>query len=583
VRVLTLPAYSAELNPVKKLWDQIKNVLCHRAFGSIAQLRAILAAWRASFWSDAQRAFDSNTSKEWLLKDISVVMVSAILRILLVLAGLFLVRLHAQNVQPGLEAAVKWKWWVLPSEEKDWGFPVTEPIQAPAASPSNGPTLEKKIPSAQAGISIAPGPYEVKRGDALAIIARKSGVPVGQLKRFNALAKDTIRVGQILKIPTPAESIALAPPIPAAAKPAQPAPPVPKKRKKSPVPAPEEPEIDYVAEATLIQAFLDRENFSNGSIDGNDSGALQTLSALYRSSHQDLQTPEALRAKAVAVVGEPFAIYKLKRSDFRFISPPKAISTPVVSQSKKATAKNAPVPKAPSRPPVTYEELLAAKYSAYRTPWEFVAERFHCDEAFLRSLNPNIKNAPTAEMTLKVPNVMPFKIEKCFESPLRPKADPEQPITAAIVDLTRLEIRQGGQLIATMPMSRARPGLRGRGSWTILGAIPGPRFATRQESTSIPKATPELVATVSSTEPAPPATPLAADQILAAGPKNPVGVFWIDLAKANSTTPLPYGLHGTGIPNRMKTQESIGGLRLTNWDIARAVRMLPEGTPLAWK
>jgi hypothetical protein len=33
----------------------------------------------------------------------------------------------------------------------------------------------------------------------------------------------------------------------------------------------------------------------------------------------------------------------------------------------------------------------------------------------------------------------------------------------------------------------------------------------------------------------------------------------------------------------MKTQESIGGLRLTNWDIARAVRMLPEGTPLAWK
>jgi lipoprotein-anchoring transpeptidase ErfK/SrfK len=62
-----------------------------------------------------------------------------------------------------------------------------------------------------------------------------------------------------------------------------------------------------------------------------------------------------------------------------------------------------------------------------------------------------------------------------------------------------------------------------------------------------------------------------------------VGVYWINLAKADSTTPLPYGLHGTGIPNRMKTQESLGGLRLTNWDIARAVRMLPEGTPLAWK
>jgi lipoprotein-anchoring transpeptidase ErfK/SrfK len=197
----------------------------------------------------------------------------------------------------------------------------------------------------------------------------------------------------------------------------------------------------------------------------------------------------------------------------------------------------------------------------------------------LRRLNPQIKNAPTAETAFKVPNATPFEIEKCFDSPLRPKADPEKPITAAIVDLARLEIRQSGQLVATMPLSRARPGLHGRGSWTILGAIPGPRFATRQEPTTTPKVTTEPGVAV----PTPPATPPAAEQILAAGPRNPVGVYWIDLAKANSTTPLPYGLHGTSIPGRMKTQESIGGLRLTNWDIARAVRMLPEGTPLAWK
>jgi lipoprotein-anchoring transpeptidase ErfK/SrfK len=351
-----------------------------------------------------------------------------------------------------------------------------------------------------------------------------------------------------------------------------------------------EPEIDHVAEATLIQVFLDRENFSSGSVDGTESVALQTLSGIYRSVHPDLQTPEALRAKAVAVVGEPFTTYKLRRSDFRFISPPKATtlpkptSPPVVSQSKKAGPKTVPLlPPAPPRPPVTYEELLAASYSAYRTPWEFVAEKFRCSEAFLRSLNPNIKDTPTAEAAFKVPNVTPFEIEKCFDSPLRPKADPEKPITAAIVELSRLEIRQSDQLIAIMPMSRARPGLRGRGSWTILGAIAGPRLGTRQEPTTAPTATTELGVGVPSSEPTPPATSLAADQILAAGPRNPVGVYWIDLAKANSTTPLPYGLHGTGIPNRMKTQESLGGLRLTNWDIARAVRMLPEGTPLAWK
>ena len=517
-------------------------------------------------------------------------MVSANLRVLVVLVGLVSVRLHAQNVQPGLEAAVKWKWWVLPSEEKEWGLPLTESVAAPIEPATKEPTVETKDPSVPAGPSIAPGDYEVKRGDALAIIARKSGVPVSQLKRFNGLEKDIIRIGQILKVPTAAELIALAPPVPVAVTPVNSPTSVPKKARKIPE-KPSEPVIDYVAEATLIQVFLDRENFSTGPIDGNETTALQTVSGIYRSVHPDLQTPEALRAKAVAVVGEPFTTYKLQRSDFRFISPPKATplpkptSLPVVSHPKKPGAKTVPaVPPPPPRPPVTYEELLAASYSVYHSPWEFVAEKFHCDEAFLRSLNPNIKNTPTAETSFKVPNVTPFEIEKCFDSPLRPKADPEKPITAAIAEFSRLEIRRGDQLIAIMPMSRARPGLRGRGSWTILGAIVGPRLVTRQEPTTAPKATTELgAAAIPSPAPTPPPTSLASDQIIAAGPRNPVGIYWIDLAKADSTTPLPYGLHGTGIPNRMKTQESLGGLRLTNWDIARAVRMLPEGTPLAWK
>ncbi len=512
------------------------------------------------------------------------------LRILLVLAGLVAVRLHAQNVQPGLEAAVKWKWSVLPSEEKDWGLAVTEPVQTPGATPTKEPTLAKKDPAVPAGPSIAPGIYEVKRGDALAIIARKSGVSVSKLKLFNALTNDTIRIGQSLKIPTADELLALAPPVPAPVTPAPAAQPTPGKRKKSPEKAPAKPEIDEFADATLIQAFLDRENFSSGPIDGIESAAWQRLSGIYLSAHPDLQTPDGLRAKAVTVVGEPYTTYKLQPSDFRFISPPKATtipkpaSPPVVAHSKAAGAKPTPVlPTAPSRPAVSYEDLLAASYSAYRTPWEFVAERFHCDEIFLRRLNPNIKTVPTAETSFKVPNVSPFEVEKCFDSPLRPKADPEKPITATIVEFTRLEIRQSDRLIASMPMSIARPGLHGRGSWTILGAIAGPRLSTRQEPTTAPKATTEPGVAVPSSEPPPRATSLAADQILAAGPRNPVGVYWIDLAKADSTTPLPYGLHGTGIPNRMKTQESLGGLRLTNWDIARAVRMLPEGTPLAWK
>jgi lipoprotein-anchoring transpeptidase ErfK/SrfK len=504
------------------------------------------------------------------------------LRILLALAGLFTARLHAQTVQPGLqgvqpglEAAVKWKWSVLPSEEKDWGLPIVEPPPTPATP---------------AAPSIEPGNYEVKKGDALAIIARKSGVSVTQLKLFNGLTNDVIRLGQILKIPTPAEVAALVPPVPVMVKPAPATPtPEPKKVKKAPEKVPAEPVIDYVAEATLIQVFLDRENFSSGPIDGTQGAAAQMVLGIYAGIHQDMQSPAVLRAKAVEVVGDPYTTYKLQRSDFRFIAPPKAtpptpkpVSAPV--GAKKAVPKGVPVPATPvpaPRPSVTYEELLAVSYSAYRTPWEFVAERFHCDEAFLRRLNPNIKNTPTAETTFKVPNVKPFEIEKCFEAPLQPKADPAKPITATIVELTRLEIRRGDELIASMPMSIARPRLKGKGSWTILGATAGPRLSTHQEPSSTPKPPTEPGATAP--EPTPPAAPLGPEQILAAGPRNPVGVYWIDLAKGDSTTPLPYGLHGTAVPNRMRTQESLGGLRLTNWDIARAVRMLPEGTPLTWK
>lgn len=66
VRVLTLPAYSPELNPVEKLWDQIKDVLCNRAFESLEALRSNITSWLEGFWSDARRAFRL-IGRGWLL------------------------------------------------------------------------------------------------------------------------------------------------------------------------------------------------------------------------------------------------------------------------------------------------------------------------------------------------------------------------------------------------------------------------------------------------------------------------------------------------------------------------------------
>jgi lipoprotein-anchoring transpeptidase ErfK/SrfK len=75
---------------------------------------------------------------------------------------------------------------------------------------------------------------------------------------------------------------------------------------------------------------------------------------------------------------------------------------------------------------------------------------------------------------------------------------------------------------------------------------------------------------------------LEREEILPAGPNNPAGVVWINLAKANENTPLPFGLHGTATPSAMFGYESLGGFRLANWDIVRAASLLPPGSKLEW-
>ncbi len=253
-------------------------------------------------------------------------------------------------------------------------------------------------------------------------------------------------------------------------------------------------------------------------------------------------------------------------------------------ESSPARKKTSKADKAtPAPPPATIDELVAAEFLGYTNAWEFVAERFHCDEAFLHRINQTLKGTPVVGTEFQVPNVIPFEIEKALDPPLQPVVNPQKRVTAAVVVLSRLEISCEGKLIAVMPLASARPGLHGRGSWTMLAAIPQPRMATKREPREIPKEKP-----ASAGDAMPGAKPvtepsLEKEQYLAPGPNNPVGIIWVNLAKAGSTDPLPYGLHGTSIPAKMRTLQGIGGLRLANWDIARAIRLMPAGTALQWK
>ncbi len=470
------------------------------------------------------------------------------------------------RVEPGLENAVNWKWRALPSDPKDWGLELPDLTHLAKATPS--PPLAP--PESQFTL------YEVQRGDALFLIGKRFGVTVDQIKQANGLSSDLIRAGQTLKIP-PAAPPARTPSATAEVS-------APKGKATKPARLETEAELNHLR----LQVFLDREQFSSGPITGKSTVAFEKAKFLYQSNHADAKDDSALAEKAKAAVSDVFALYKLKPEDFRFISPPRAetataVRTPVSAarRSSRSTS-DPPVLKKPSP---NYERLIASPMLAYRSPWEFVAERFHCSESYLRTLNSSLPAVPGIDAEFRVPNVIPFEIEKALEEPLQPQLNPESPITAAIEGLSQLNIYRHGALVAVFPLSVARPGLRGRGTWTILGAIARPRLATRQEEWREVSKKPGPL--FGSSTPTPTPTPfqrkLASEQFLAAGPRNPVGIIWIDLAKSDNPDPLPYGLHGTSIPDQMNTLESIGGLRLSNWDIARAVRLLPSGTPLEWR
>ena len=58
---------------------------------------------------------------------------------------------------------------------------------------------------------------------------------------------------------------------------------------------------------------------------------------------------------------------------------------------------------------------------------------------------------------------------------------------------------------------------------------------------------------------------------IAAGPNNPVGVYWLGLSKPH------WGIHGTPDPSRVGTAETNGCIHLTNWDVLRLAKVVKTG------
>ena len=66
VRLLPLPSYSPDLNPIEGLWDQLKDHLCNKVFASLRAMQAAITDLLRPFWENAERVRDL-IGQGWLL------------------------------------------------------------------------------------------------------------------------------------------------------------------------------------------------------------------------------------------------------------------------------------------------------------------------------------------------------------------------------------------------------------------------------------------------------------------------------------------------------------------------------------
>jgi lipoprotein-anchoring transpeptidase ErfK/SrfK len=182
----------------------------------------------------------------------------------------------------------------------------------------------------------------------------------------------------------------------------------------------------------------------------------------------------------------------------------------------------------------------------YESLADLVAERFHCTQGLLDTLNPNVDLTRLRPgVKLVVPNVA--------EPTVVPKAALLQ------IDLGEKVIRvqdRERRLVALLHCSIAKDKEKApRGEARIVSITHEPAYSFD------PAMWPEV-------------KDVDRKLLIPPGPRNPVGLCWMGLSRPG------YGIHGTPKPELIGKTGSHGCFRLTNWDALRLARMVREGTPV---
>lgn len=288
-----------------------------------------------------------------------------------------------------------------------------------------------------------------------------------------------------------------------------------------PVPAPKTAEYEE-GEVARLQVFLDRANFSPGTLDGR--WGPQTRRALVAWQSSAGLPPTGEMDERVREQLPPLE---------------DAFTTHLVSEDEHSAL----------RPAATgWLERSAMDHLGYSTILEAVAERYHSSERAIRAWNPSAEwPNPPAGTSLRVPQVRPVERVRAAKIEIHLAAK-----TLTAFDETR-------RVIAFFPCSIARQvAKRPVGELHIVNAAEHPNYTFD----------PALFVE----DPA--AAAIGRKLIIPPGPNNPVGVAWLSLDRPG------YGIHGTPAPEDIGRTESHGCFRLANWNASKLLSMISIGTPV---
>ncbi len=270
------------------------------------------------------------------------------------------------------------------------------------------------------------------------------------------------------------------------------------------------------------QILLDRAHFSCGEIDGNYGSNLEKTVAAFQRA-RDLPVDGRVGPETWAALNADQA-----PALFTYTIAAEDVAGPFVTV------------------PADLEEQAKLPHLGYASPLEGLGEKFHASPDLLKALNPD-SSFDKADEPILVPNVTSAPPGQAA-SVVVSKSDSSVTALDADGKILSYYVATIGSEHDPLPL----------GDWKIKGVYHNPIFHYD----------PALFWN---------ANPADEKAEIKPGPRNPVGVVWMDLSKEH------YGIHGTPAPGKVGHAESHGCIRLTNWDAFELSQMVKAGTPVTLK